>query len=138
METKEMLKKVKSEVGNVLTKVANKAEVVAKISKLKIDITKKNAKVNSSLKDIGEYVYSKKKEFLNDSYISDVFKEVDGIKQSIEEIKCKLEDIKMLQKETPPPVEKGHKDDTEPEEEHRIETVNGIGLWGTAYRGRSV
>ena len=116
METKEMLKKVKSEVGNVLSKVANKAEVVAKISKLKLDIAQKNAKINGNMKDIGEYVYSKKKEFLNDSYIADVFKEVDEIKQAIEDIKCKIEDIKMLQKEKHTPVEKCHKDDTEPEE----------------------
>jgi uncharacterized protein YoxC len=116
METKEMLKKVKSEVGNVLSKVANKAEVVAKISKLKLDIAQKNAKIKNILKDVGEYVYSKKKEFLNDSYIDDVFKEVDEINQSIEDIKCKIEDIKMLQKERHTPAEKCHKDDTEPEE----------------------
>ena len=116
METKEMLKKVKSEVGNVLSKVANKAEVVAKISKLKLDIAQKNAKINNSFKDIGEYVYSKKKEFLKDSYIADVFKEVDEVKQSIEEIKCKIEDIKTLQKEKHTLVEKHHKDNTAREE----------------------
>jgi len=113
METKKMLKRVKSEVGNVLSKVANKAEVVAKISKLKLGIAKKNAKINSNLKDIGEYVYSKKKEFLNDSYIADMFKEVDGIKQSIEDIKAKIEDIKILHKEKYTSIDKHHKGDSE-------------------------
>ncbi|MDP8226899.1 MAG: hypothetical protein P9L89_04580 [Candidatus Celaenobacter polaris] len=116
METKKMLKRVKSEVGNVLSKVANKAEVVAKISKLKLGIAKKNAKINSNLKDIGEYVYSKKKEFLNDSYIADMFKEVDGIKQSIEDIKAKIEDIKILHKEKYTSIDKHHKGDSEPVE----------------------
>ncbi len=122
METKEMLKKVKSEVGNVISTVANKAEFVAKISKLKLDIAQKNAKINNILQDIGEYVYSKKKEFLKDPYVADVFKEVDGIKQSIEEIKCKIEDIKTLQKEKHPLIEKHAlvdehpKDDTAQEE----------------------
>jgi len=99
METKDMLKKVKSEVGGVLSTVANKAEFIAKISKLKIDIAQKNAKVNSNLKDIGEYIYSKKSEFKNDKYIAEIFKEVDEIKQSIEAIKSRIEDIKILQKE---------------------------------------
>jgi len=99
METKEVLKKVKSEVGNVLSKVANKAEVVAKISKLKLEIAQKNAKINNSLQDIGEYVYNKKKEFLNDPYIADMFKEVDEIKLSIEEIKVKIEDIRKPRRE---------------------------------------
>jgi len=116
METKKMLKRVKSEVGNVLSKVANKAEVVAKISKLKLGIAKKNAKINSNLKDIGEYVYSKKKEFLNDSYIADMFKEVDGIKQSIEDIKAKIEDIKILHKEKYTSIDKHHKGDSKPVE----------------------
>jgi len=116
METKEMLKKVKSEVGNVLSKVANKAEVVAKISKLKLDIAQKNAKINNSLEDVGEYVYSKKKKFLNDSYIADVFKEVDEIKQTIEDIKAKIEDIKILHKEKHISIDKHHKGDSEPVE----------------------
>jgi len=106
METKDMLKKVKNEVGGMLSTVANKAEYVAKISKLKLYIAKKNAKVNSSLKDIGEYVYSKKTEFKNDPYIADLFKEVDEIKQSIEEIKFKIENIKTLQKEKHSSIDK--------------------------------
>jgi len=116
METKEVLKKVKSEVGNVLSKVANKAEVVAKISKLKLDIAKKNAKINSNLKDIGEYAYGKKKEFLDDPYIADVFKEVDEIKQTIEDIKAKIEDIKILHKKKHISIDKHHKGDSEPVE----------------------
>jgi hypothetical protein len=99
METKDMLKKVKSEVSGVLSTVANKAEFIAKISKLKIDIAQKNAKVSSNLKDIGEYIYSKKSEFKNDKYIAEIFKEVDEIKQSIEATKSRIEDIKILQKE---------------------------------------
>jgi len=106
METKDMLKKVKSEVGSVFSTVANKVEFVAKISKLKIDIAKKNAKVNSNLKDIGEYIYSKKSEFNNDKYIADIFKEIDEIKQSIEDIKFRIEDIKILQKEKHRPSKK--------------------------------
>lgn len=109
METKDMLKKVKSEVGSVLSAVANKAEFVAKISKLKLDIAKKNAKVNNNLKDIGEYVYNKKSEYTNDKYIAEIFKEIDEIKQSIEEIKLRIEDIKILEKEKLSPSEKRKK-----------------------------
>lgn len=99
METKDMIKKVKGEVSSVLSTVANKAEFIAKMSKLKIEITHKNAKVNSNLKDIGEYIYSKKSEFTNDKYIAEILKEVEEIKQSIEEIKSRIEDIKILEKE---------------------------------------
>ena len=99
METRDMIKKVKRELSSILSTVANKAEFLAKISKLKLDIAQKNAKVNRSLKDIGEYVYSKRTEFKNDSYITDVFNEVDEIKKSIEGLKTQIEDIKILQKE---------------------------------------
>jgi len=106
MKTKDMIKKVKSEVGTVLSAVANKAEFVAKISKLKLDIAKKNARINRNFKDIGEYVYSKRTEFKDDSYIADVFNEVDEIKKSIEELKTQIEDIKILQKEKHHKIEK--------------------------------
>lgn len=60
------------------------------------------------------YVYSKKMKFLNDSYIADMFKEVDEIKQSIEEIKAKIDDIRILHKEKHTSVERHH--DTTKEE----------------------
>ncbi len=106
METKDMIKKVKREVSNVLSTVANKTEFVAKISKLKFDIAQKNAKVNRSLKDIGEYVYNQRSEFKIDSYITDVFNEVDEIKKAIEGLKIQIEDIKILQKEKHHKIEK--------------------------------
>lgn len=99
METKKVLKKMKDDVGSVLSTVANKAEFVAKLSKIKLDIAQKNIRVNNCMRDIGEYVYNRKKDFLRDSYISNVITEIEKTKQEIEDLKTKVENIKQIQKE---------------------------------------
>jgi len=112
MKTKKVLKKMKDEVGNVLSSVADKAEFVAKLSKLKIEIAQKNVKINNSLKELGENVYNRKKDFMDDSRITTIIKGIEVIKQDIEDLKTKIEDIKLIQKD---------KGETQGELQHRRE-----------------
>lgn len=99
METKKVLKKLKDELGSVISTVATKAEFAAKISKLKLEIAQKNLKVSSIMKDIGAYVYNRKSEFKQDSYISNVVTEIEEMKQEIEDLKTKMADLRMLHKD---------------------------------------
>ncbi|MCK4357967.1 MAG: hypothetical protein KAW92_04365 [Candidatus Cloacimonetes bacterium] len=99
METKQMLDKVKGEISGVLSKVAGKAEHVAKISKLKLEIATRKSAINSCYQEIGEYIFSKKDEFSKDSFLADMLKEVDDINKKNEIAKKTIEELKLSAKE---------------------------------------
>lgn len=101
MKTKQMLDKVKGEVSSVLSKVAGKAEYVAKISKLKLEIATRKSAINSCYQEIGEYIFSKKDEFSKDSFLADMFKEVEDINKKNEIAKKTIEELKLSVKQKP-------------------------------------
>ncbi|MCK4339214.1 MAG: hypothetical protein KAW92_10790 [Candidatus Cloacimonetes bacterium] len=98
METKQMLNKVKGEISGVLSKVAGKAEYVAKISKLKLEIATRKSAINSCYQEIGEYIFSKKDEFSKDSFLADMFKEIEDINKKNEIAKTTIEELKLSAK----------------------------------------
>lgn len=99
METKQMFDKVKGEVSSVLSKVAGKAEHLAKISKLKLEIATRKSAINSCYQEIGGYIFSKKSEFLQDSFLADIFKEIEDINKKNEMAKKSIEELKLSAKE---------------------------------------
>ncbi len=101
METKQMLNKVKGEISGVLSKVAGKAEYVAKISKLKLEIATRKSAINSCYQEIGEYIFSKKDEFSKDSFLADMLKEIDDINKKNEIAKKTIEELKLSAKQKP-------------------------------------
>ena len=113
MHTKKMLNKFKGEVSSVLSKVAGKAEHVAKISKLKLEISSRKSEINSSYQEIGEYVFNKKKEYTKDSFISDVFNGIEDLILKNENAKKAIDEIKLSAKEE---SKKKEKEPIKPEE----------------------
>jgi ubiquinone biosynthesis protein UbiJ len=100
METKQMLDKVKGELSGVLSKVAGKAEHVAKISKLKLEIATRKSAINSCYQEIGEYIYGKKKEFPKDTFLADIFKEIEELNKKNETAKAAIEKHKAAGEKT--------------------------------------
>jgi hypothetical protein len=97
MDTKEIIDKVKKDVSAFLSKVASRTEVTAKISKLKLEISRRNSDIKSEYQKIGEYVYERKENFQGDAFLADEFSIIDKLN---EENQIAEKTIGELRKET--------------------------------------
>ena len=100
METKEIFEKVKSEVSSRLSKIAEKTEYFAKVSKLKFEITSRKSAIKNCYKQIGEYIYGKKKDFSKDTFLADLFEEVEELSQKNDNTLKKIDELKAAVKKS--------------------------------------
>ena len=90
---------MKGELSGALSKVAGKAENVAKISKLKFEIVTRKSAINSCYQEMGEYIYSKQEEYSKDSFLANVFKEIGDLKNKNEMAQKAIDELKLSAKE---------------------------------------
>ncbi|MBC8312865.1 MAG: hypothetical protein H8E33_01275 [Candidatus Cloacimonetes bacterium] len=100
METKEIFEKVKSEVSRKLSKIAGKTEYIAKISKLKFEITSRKSAMKDCYRQIGTYIYGKKKDFSKDDFLVDLFKEIDKLSEKNDSTLKKIDELKEAEKKS--------------------------------------
>ncbi|MEA2103288.1 MAG: hypothetical protein U9P79_01420 [Candidatus Cloacimonadota bacterium] len=99
METKELFTKVKQDVGNILSKAAHKTEIVARLSKLKLDIASYHGKIKATYKKMGEYIYTNKDQFGDDEFLADLIEKIGEFEKVIEKTEASIAEIKKAEKE---------------------------------------
>jgi hypothetical protein len=99
MDPKEIVDKVKKDVSAFLSKVASRTEVTAKISKLKLEISRRNSDIKSEYQKIGEYVYNNKENFQGEAFLDDEFGIVDRLNEENQIAEKAIEELREATKE---------------------------------------
>ncbi|MGC9337418.1 MAG: hypothetical protein ACP5EQ_04925 [Candidatus Cloacimonadia bacterium] len=99
MDTREMIDKVKKDVSAFLSKVASRTEVTAKISKLRLEISRKNSDIKAEYQKLGEYVYNNKENFEGDAFLADEFGIIDKLNEENKIAEKTIEELREATKE---------------------------------------
>ena len=94
MDKQKFLEKVKTETGATLTKVFNKMEKFSKVSSEKLKIINLEGKIKNKKMDIGSYVVSNEKKFLDFPEILSFLKSIKEYNDRISEIEEKINEIR--------------------------------------------